>query len=1377
MTRAPHLESLEHTNADAVAPDEIRVGDGYPETGHPVSTPSDGTPDAEGAEETFVVPASLEQTRYWTLAQIDPGSTASNMAISCEIAGALDPLIVEQALAALTIRHEALRTLFRVVDGQLSQVILTRPLYEFTQQDLSSVSPASQPTALAAALSKHSHLAIDLEHGPVLRARLFALAPERYVLALTMNHIVCDGWSNGLMMRDLARIYHALRTGAGSLKEVAAGPAGNLPELPFQFADFTVWQNEYLASERAATALDFWTSHIPRELPALDMPADYPRQAGRSFPGTIASALLPPSVNQKLAAYCRTSGSTKHIVLLTIFEALCARFSGQRQFLLGSTIANRTQPGMEDVVGRFANPQIVVADVTGDPSFRDLELRVREWETSAYTHQDMPFSRVMEAFQTHQEGAGSQFLQVWFVYQRAFMQPQEIPGLTLTPLRSVSGGVDFDLLVSVVERAEGPRLQIEYNTDLFTGARIEGLLAAFQQMLTGALAHPEQPISQIEVGSAPSSLVETIASVDDTRQTATDNLLDTVTAHVLAQPAGIAVRAGSQALTWQQLAERAQALSAYLEHEAHLAGATTALVVLTPEVASAVALLALLQLGENGPHIVPLPAHTSGADLQLAASDSTLLLAPARFLHDTASSRTRSLAFEGIATLPGVDAATAADGSRTMPRHWAMPSTASFGTSTFSTEDISFADTMHSVSALAERLHLAPEDGLLSVAPASPADALFDHLLALHSGVTLDLTTYQSGVALQPILDAHQSSVVIAEPAQWRGWVADGWKGDRRLTAIARGRHVEHTGWLNDTTAVRSAVSLLSVHGNALATAVTRSADFVVLPDVAPSVLDAEGQHVPAGATGELTLVHRHATSRERTGYLVQTQGNTAHGFRVLGTISSVVHLRGHRIQLSDLDAALLRMPGVIDAVSILQQREDGISQIAAWVMGHGELDALELRQSLAATLPQHLVPSTLQIAHALPYRLDGSIDITALRPAPEPAAESALAIAEDSALATDDVSRELSDIWRETLNLSTIDPHASFFSAGGNSLLLVRLFARVNKAFGTRLPITTIFDADTVAKLSARLRLQDEIRAMVPVQTHGHLPPVFMIHSYLLYQGLSQALGRTQPFYGLRELEADNELGMPERVANYVREIRAVQPHGPYSVMGWCAAGPLTVEVARHLIEAGETMASVILFDSWLPGYLTGVESVKANGSFAPKFNGIRSKLRRHNEKMSSLSVGQRMQYMRGAAGRFLLSKRNRFFIRHWSAINVLANRFHMPLPQFMYNTTLNTFAALHAYRARPVPIRLTLIRAHDTREVPGASAACGWEQVAMHGVDVLWAPGDHETMFLGEKLEATTELVRRCLLSGELNGAPAESTPPLAHRVDGRLLHAGTL
>lgn len=1328
MTRLPHFDALDQHSPDETAVERARHSSAAP----------------PGAEETYVVPASLEQGRYWTLAQIDSGSTASNMAISCEIAGPLDPLLTEQAIAALTLRHEALRTLFRIVDGHLSQVILTRPLYEFTQQDLSHAGhSALLESDLAAALSAHSHVHIDLEHGPVLRARLLRLAKERHVLAITMSHIVCDGWSNGVLLRDFIRMYHALQVGAGTIEGIAAGHASGLPELPFHFADFTVWQNEYLAGEQARTALQFWTSHIPRDLPALDMPADRPRKAGRSFPGTIASALLPASLNDALVAYCRSTGSTKHIVLLACFEAVCARFSGQKRFLLGSTIANRTQPGMENIVGRFANPQIIVADVEGNPTFRELEARVRDWETSAYTHQDMPFSRIIEEFQMSQEGAGSQFLQVWFVYQKAFMQPQEIAGLRLDPLRSVSGGVDFDLLVSVVERAEGPRLQIEYNTDLFSSERIEGLLSAFQQTLAAVLANPDLPMSQVALTSvvpAPAFPVPVPSEV------APANLLGAIAHHAATRPNAIAIRAGAHQLTWRELQERSAILATRLVRQGDLDAKIRAWIVLTPQIESAIALLALLRLGEDAPRITPLPAHTRIENLPLTEISASLLLAPLSQIREVAAPAIRTVAYEDIAALPPLSTAAA---SGILPQYWSAPKAVDSRDQNggFVTNDVSLPDTLRSIAALAGQLHLCSADAVLAVPPASAADAFFDLLLGLYSGVTLDLAPFRSDAALQQLLNERQISVAIAEPAQWRTWAANGWNGDRRLTAVARGRHAAQPDWAGENVAVSSRIAILSGPSGPLATTV-EAPEFSPLPGIQLSVVDLDGIAAPFGATGELVA------GSQRTGFLAQSTSSGT--VRILGTTDSVVHLHAHRVRLTDLEHALLGMPGVFDVTVRLQQREDGTPQIAAWTVGSDELDVAQLRNSLIAILPQHLIPATLQVVQAFSLRADGSVDTSQLAVKAAPAA----ALENTSSAKDDDVSREVSHIWKEVLNLDAVDPNVPFFEAGGNSLLLVRLFARLNKSFGTRLPITTIFDAATVSGLSERLRNHADIRALVPVQPHGDRPPVFMIHSYLLYQALSQSLGESQPFYGLRELETDSELAMQQRVANYVREIRSVQPHGPYSVMGWCAAGPLTVEVARSLIEAGESVTSVILFDSWLPGYLNSVEGTREHGVQLSRWRTLRNKLRRHNEKMRTLSMAQRLQYLRAAVARYALSRRNRFFIRHWSNLNILATRFRLPLPQFMYNTTLTTFAAMSAYHPQQVTVRLNLIRAHDSREILGASPGCGWEQVATQGVEVLWAPGDHETMFLGENLQATTALIRHCL-----EGSQRESTSTYVH------------
>lgn len=434
----------------------------------------------------FVFPAGLEQGRYWILDQLGGASTASNMAIAFRLEGPVDDTLVERSLYELVLRHEALRTTFRMIDGELSQVISEQPGFSFAVSDLRSLSNDGAREKAEALILEHGHVRIDLDKGPVLHVRLIHVSGTQHFLAFTVHHIACDGWSNGILIRDFTEIYEAL----------ARHRQPVLPDLPFQFADFTVWQREWLQSNAAEAAIAFWRENLRRDMPAVDLPTDRPRTATKSAPGNIQSRLLKPGLTAQLKEYCRQHDATMHQVLLAACEGFLSRYTDQAEFLLGSTIANRTQPGMENVVGRFANPQVIPADVRGDPSFHELVEKVTSWSARSYAHQDLPFSRLMEEFQMDQTGATSQFLQVYFVYQKAFMQPQQAGPLKIIPRPSVSGGVNFDFLVSVVERAEGPRLQVEYNTLLFEKERVRRFIESFEHVLVAVMDDDRLRVSE-----------------------------------------------------------------------------------------------------------------------------------------------------------------------------------------------------------------------------------------------------------------------------------------------------------------------------------------------------------------------------------------------------------------------------------------------------------------------------------------------------------------------------------------------------------------------------------------------------------------------------------------------------------------------------------------------------------------------------------------------------------------------------------------------------------------------------------------------------------------------------------------------------------------
>lgn len=1269
-------------------------------------------------EETFVFPASREQTRYWMLAQLDPESTASNMAIAFEVEGIISDSLMEKAIAALTLRHEALRTVFRLDGGILSQVVLARPLYAFTVEDLSGIDASRQPELLEASVSRHGHTLIDLKNGPVLHAHLIHLGEQRHVIALTMNHIVCDGWSNGILIRDFTILYEAIRSGRDPV----------LPELPFQFADFSLWQSEYLASPAADEAANFWKSHIKSNMSALDMPTDRPRPGGRSFPGHIESALLPKEIDDRLKDYCRQTGSTKHIVLLTAFEALCARYTGQREFLLGSTIANRTQPGMEDVVGRFANPQIIVAKVPGDPSFAELEQRVRDWETASYSHQDLPFSRIIEDFQIDQAGATSQFLQVWFLYQKAFMQPQAGETIRVTPRRSVSGGVDFDLLVSVVERAEGPRIQFEYNTLIFNPERIVALIQSFIDLLGAALEQPAVPLSQLARTTpvnAPTPARETKAMAGEITQ---KSLLSFLTGHLQTRSTSLAYTDGNSALTWNEVAQRSASLATTLRTK--FPSASTIAVVLSPRVESFIALLAVLRLGVD---FMPLPAHTDDitASACVAHDPGAVLLAPREL------SSAIAIAFEDFASLPAVNDGPTAD---------------TYGNFLFLTDaalltfaEVPAAALLVSVEAALSVLALDKDSSLLAFAASSPVDSCMDRLLALVSGAQLN---FAADLDVQPLaaqIAQHDISAVLATPSVAKSILTSGWSGDRRVSLVVRGERLPASLSALLTLRLKSVVYLLPFApaggyiGAQFLSASVSGQGLLPLGENALLVKDTEGRNVPTGAFGEL-YVNSPFTGELRTGFMARSSTN---GIELSDSAERFVQLRGHRVCLGDLEDAAFAVPGIHSAAaSVADNGTD--AELLLYVSAPTESrDPATLRKYLSEALPSHLNPSDLIWLDTLPLSADGRVNTAKLPRVEHPSTEAPVSV---ESFPVNDVEEKLSSIWKDVLGLKSIDVHKSFFELGGSSLLLVRLFARVNKAFGTSLPITTIFEAKTVAALARMLGGDAAMSHLVRVQPNGGRPPLFMIHSYLLYQGLSMSLGQDQPFYGLRELEEDGQLNIEQRAKRYVEEIRAVQEYGPYYLAGWCAAGPLTIEVARHLRHAGEEIRYLALFDSWLPGYMESVETQRSVNAWLP-YKTFGSKIRYHRHKMRGFGFSRKIAYVWHNLSRMAKEARYRIYVRNWERIHQLSQKYQFSLPQFMHNTSLETFSALKEYHGQRLDVRLILIRASDSREVPGAAPACGWDQIAENGVDVLWAPGDHETMFMGENLRVTSNIVRRGL------------------------------
>ena len=1288
-------------------------------------------------QSVFVFPASLEQIRYWTLDQLDSDSTASNMAIAVCLEGEVDDAVVEQSIHAVVERHEALRTTFQVVDGHLSQIISEEAHYNFSITDLRSLSEADRVQIAEGAIEEHSHARADLAKGPAFFVRLIHLSDSSHLLAFTMHHIVCDGWSNGILIRDFAGFYSAY----------SQRREPGLPELPFQFADFTVWQQNWLESDAATAALSYWRTQIRRGLPAVDLPTDRPRQQQKSYPGHIESTLLSPQLTAQLKAHCRNHDATMHQVLLAAFEALISRYTNQSEFLLGSTIANRTQPGMENVVGRFANPQVVLADVNGDPSYAQLLQRVTEWSTESYAHQDLPFSRLMEEFQLDQTGATSQFLQVYFVYQKAFMQPQEAPGLKIIPRPSISGGVNFDLLVSIVERAEGPRLQMEYNTVLFRKERILGLIEMYIRVLEAVMQDDSLTVSQLPLNARP--VDEAAAAVQDifiadTIKSPAVSLAQELDRQAQTLNSAAAIISDYENISWNVLRERSRIMASSLR----AVGITAEKIVALRLDSSANAAAAAWALLNIGAVVLPVPAsvknvewssilETQKPDLALASSDYASSVEGLLPWEQLLSNRP----VEGQASYPDPNS-VAWLGLTTRPSgQWkAIPSTHNA--------------TLRQLSAAAIALDIRPSDTVLVTPAESATDAWVDLLLPLVSGATLVYPKPRKSDVQQPLhslCERHQISFVFGSATEILSEIHERWAGDRRLNVVLRGSLLVEAQIQRLSSIPLRLWSILSSPLSAGPIAIAKVVretlpQFISLAGKQLAVLDENERPAPPGVSGELSIDL--GAQKLGTGYLARFALDAAGKIEILDTVDRVVRLHGYRLRLSEVEEALWQDLNVSDVTAALILA-DGTSALVAYfqTFGLSSDSARAVRDRFRSKAAGHLATAELIPVESISRRADGSVDLTSFP-------TSGLLEPTDTATdeyvpPRDELESSLVAIWEEVLGIQPIGIRTSFFRLGGYSLMIVRLFARINKSLGTSLPITTIFNAPTVAQLADLVRGRAYYSSLVPVNTSGTRPPFFMIHSYLLYQGIPAVLGQDCPFYGLRELDTDAEdMTVEQRAAAYLDAMRSIQPRGPYYIGGWCAAGPLAVETARQIRASGESVGFLVLFDSWRPGYSAELAREQAGTAEMTLAARLGRKYRFHRNRWRPLSATQKIRYVASAIGNKFASTRDRLYLKNWAIAEWFCRRFGLPLPHFMHNVSLTTLNSLKEYRGvEPYPGSLILIRAKEAPYIPGARENCGWDSIVTGGVKVLWAPGDHESMFLPPHLQTVGELLRQNL------------------------------
>jgi len=1029
------------------------------------------------------LPLSFAQERLWFLDQLGPGNTAYGIPVAYRLQGSLDVAALEWSLNEIVRRHEVPRTTFAVVDGRPVQVIAPEMRLTLPVEDLRGLPEAEQEAEVERWATEEAQHPFDLAQGPLLRAALLRLDEEEHVLLLTMHHIVSDGWSMGVFNRELAALYEAF----------SAGKPSPLPELPLQYADFVVWQREWLQGEVLEEQVAYWRQHLGNDLPVLELPIDRPRPVAQSFRGAHRSFVLSGDLTESLKALSRREGVTLFVTLLAAFKTLLYRYTGQEDTIVGSPIAGRNRSEIEGLIGFFVNTLVLRTDLSGAPTFRELLGRVREVTLEAHAHQDLPFEKLVEVLQPERDLSHNPLFQVMFAFQNAPMEALVLPGLTVVPLEVESKAAQFDVTLSMEETGQGLKGVVEYNTDLFDGVTIERMIGHFETLLEGVVVNPEQRLWELPLLTE-AEHHRLLVEWNDTRaEYPQDKCIHQLfEEQVERTPGAVAVVFEGEQLTYAELNRQANQLAHYLQK---LGVETEVLAGICVE-RSLEMVVGLLGILKAGGAYVPLdPAYPKERlAFMLEDTQAPVLLTQERLVEGLPEHEARVVCLDADWEAIAGESTENPDSGVTVDNLAYVIYTSG---STGRPKGVLLAHRGLSIVSGAQirTFGLGPGDRVLQFASLSFDAATFEIFMALRVGVTLCLGTQESllpGPTLIEMLQDLGVTIVTLTPSALASLPIEGLPDLHTITVAGEACSADLVArWAEGR-------RFFNLYGPTEATIWTTAAECVDgshKPPIGHPVdnteiylLDTYLHPVPVGVPGELHIggvgLARGYLNRpgltaqkfipnpfsDRPGARLYKTGDLARylpdgNIEFLGRIDHQVKIRGFRIELGEIEAVLGQYPAVRETVVLAREDTPGDKRLVAYVVPRDEQIPVisELRRFLKEKLPDYMVPSTFVTLDVLPLTPNGKVDRRAL-PAPDAAGleRETVFVAPRTP-----IEEELAQMWRDILGIEQVGIHDSFFDLGGHSLLATQVVSRVREVYHVEMPVRSLFEAATVANLA----------------------------------------------------------------------------------------------------------------------------------------------------------------------------------------------------------------------------------------------------------------------------------------------------------------------
>jgi len=1062
-------------------------------------------------------PLSSAQHRLWLLDQLEPG-VHYNDPFFLRLRGSLDVVVLGRSLNQIVRRHATLRAVFGAVDGVPFQTVAAEIMVPLLLEDFTGLPEAEREAAARHAAVEDSTRPFDLRVGPLLRARLLRLGAHDHILALTFHHIASDGWSRGVLLRELAALYTAF----------VAGEPDPLPELPIEYADFAHWQRQRLAGEELGGQLAYWKERLAGAPTLLELPADRPRPAVRSYRGGRRVLALSPAVTDALKALSRREGCSLFMTLLAAFQTWLARQTGREDIVVGSPIAARTQAEIEGLIGYFVNTLVLRGDLSGDPTFRELLGRMREVALGAFEHQELPFERLVEELQPARDESYAPLFQVMFVLQNP-PPPASAAGLTCSPLPVDNGTAKFDLTVFMEEAGDGLTATFEFDRELFDDASVARWQEHFRTLLESIAAQPEQRLSQLPMMTG-AERRKVLVEWNDTRtdfpaDRCIHALFEEQAAHT---PDAVALVFGGEEMTYGELDAKANQLAHLLA--SHGVGPDV-LVGLCVE-RSLELIIATLGILKAGGAYVPLDAAYPKKRLAAMLDDSrpALVLTQSRFVEALP---------EGAAGVVCLDtqAAQISALSTKKPACAATPENLAYVmyTSGSTGQPKGVMVTQRGVVRLVRNTdyaRLTAGEVFLQLAPVSFDAATFEIWGSLLNGARLVIAPpgVLSLAELGGVIRQHGVTTLWLTAGLFHAMIDERIEDLRPLRQLLAGGDVLSP--VHVAKALRALPGCRLINGYGPTETTTFACCHTIserdlaaksipigrpIANTQAYILDAALVPVPVGVPGQLYIGgpgvargYLHAPELTAARFIADPFG-TEQGaqfyrtgdlgrWRIDGTIEFLgrsddqVKIRGFRIELGEIEAALVQHGSVRQAVVAVCEDKPREKRVVAYCVMHegSEHGGPELRRFLQQRLPDYMLPSAFVCLPSIPLTPNGKVDLRAL-----PAPVRSIGDGEgDSTAPRTPTERVVAETWCEVLRVAEVGVHENFFELGGHSLLAIQVVSRLRAALATEFPLRSFLEKPTVAEIAARIdeagEIPDARPAMRRVDREGRLPLSF---------------------------------------------------------------------------------------------------------------------------------------------------------------------------------------------------------------------------------------------------------------------------------------------